>query len=130
MTRSLTTTLTRFAGAAAVVGTLALAAPAAHAEDSNTAAGKQARLEKACAKATQIETRMNTAISTIQGDPSTKGSLAFLQAKLAEAQANNRPKMVTLLEQRIDVRTKQLATLQARLNGVQPVIATCASKGL
>ena len=120
----------RVLGSTVVALTLALSTGVAHADDSGTSATKQARLEKVCAKVPTLESKVDAAITRLQGDASTKGSIAWLQAKLDAATTAGRTQAVTVLENRIQVRTDTLALLQAKQQKLAKVAQVCADHGL
>ena len=117
-------------GGSAVVVALALSSGVAHADDSGTGAAKQARLEKVCAKVPSIQTKVDTAITRLQGDASVKGSLAALQAQIDKATAAGRTQAVAALQNRLATRTQTLAVLQDKQQRLVLIAQTCADQGL
>lgn len=114
----------------AAVAVLALSAGTAHAEDNGTSSGKAARLAKVCAKVPTIEGRMDAAITRLQGDASVQGSLAWLQVKLDQANAAGRTQAISVLENRMQVRTQTLALLQTKQQNLAKIAQICADNGL
>lgn len=117
-------------GGSAVVAVLTLSSGVAHAEDSGTGAAKRARLEKVCAKVPSIQTKVDTAITRLQGDASVKGSLAALQAQIDKATAAGRTQAVAALQNRLATRTQTLAVLQDKQQRLVLIAQTCADQGL
>lgn len=90
----------------------------------------RARLERACARVEQLETRIETALARINGDATTPGSIAWLEAKIAEAEAAGRTQAVTVLQNRLTARTAALESLNTKLTRVATVKQTCAAQGI
>jgi|GEM_PF-4723521 len=122
--------LAQVLGGSAVVAAIALSSGVAHADDSGSAAAKRARLEKVCAKVPSLETKVDTAITRLQGDASVKGSLAALQAQIDKATAAGRTQAVTVLQNRLATRTQTLAVLQDKQQRLVLIAQTCADQGL
>lgn len=127
----------------AAVAVLALSAGTAHAENngtsttttststsSGTSSSKAARLAKVCAKVPTIEGRIDAAITRLQGDASVQGSLAWLQVKLDKANAAGRTQAISVLENRMQVRTQTLALLQTKQQNLAKIAQVCADNGL
>jgi division protein CdvB (Snf7/Vps24/ESCRT-III family) len=116
----------------AAVAVLALSTGTAHAEDNGTgtSSGKAARLAKVCAKVPTIEGRIDAAITRLQGDASVQGSLAWLQVKLDKANAAGRTQAISVLENRMQVRTQTLALLQTKQQNLAKIAQVCADNGL
>jgi hypothetical protein len=103
--------------------------PTATAPTDPGAAARSARLEAACARVPNVQTRVDAAISLLQGDADTRGSLAWLNAQLGRAQSHDRTEVATVLQNRIDVRTARLALLQERATALDGIAAICAAHG-
>lgn len=118
----------------AAVAVLALSAGTAHAEDTGTStttsSSKAARLAKVCAKVPTIEAKVDAAITRLQGDASVQGSLAWLQVKLDKANAAGRTQAISVLENRMQVRTQTLALLQTKQQNLAKIAQVCADNGL
>ena len=84
---------------------------AAHAQDSGDEL--RPRLERACLRIPNIEIRTANLIERLNGDASVRGSLAWLQAKIDKAEAEGREQLVTVLENRLAVRTQTLEVRRA-----------------
>lgn len=126
-------TVAKVAGAAVVVVGLGLVAPAVHADDSTTppSGGKaEQRLEKACARIPDVEARVADRIAHLQGDATVKGSLAWLQAQIDKATAKGRTQLVTVLQNRLDLRTQLLDLLQQRQSNVAELKQICLDHGV
>jgi len=63
-----------------------------------------------CGRVPDLLERIDKAQTRINGDADTKGSLAWLKAKQAKAEADH-PRVAKRLERRIDRRTERLAKL-------------------
>ena len=90
---------------------------------------RAARLEAACARVPNIQRRVDAATALLQGDAGTRGSIAWLNAQLTKAQANDRDELATVLQNRIDVRTARLAVLQERTDALSEIASICAEHG-
>ena len=93
------------------------------------AEARLARLKLACARVPKVETRVDTAITLLQSDADTRGSIAWLNAQLAKAQTNNRTELATVIQNRIDVRTARLALLQERKAALTEIASVCDAHG-
>lgn len=122
--------LARSLGCALAVVSVGMMAPAAHAEDPAPPAPNQQRLEKACARVPEAETRVADRIAHLQGDASTKGSLAWLQAQIDKATAKGRTQLVTVLQNRLDLRTQLLPLLQQRQANIAEIKQICVDHGI
>jgi hypothetical protein len=127
-TRSFRRSAGRFLGAAVVVASVGMLAPAAHADDSTPP--NQQRLEKVCARVPTAETRIADRIAHLQGDATVKGSLAWLQAQIDKATEKGRTQLVTVLQNRLDVRTQLLGLLQERQASVAEIKQICIDHGI
>jgi division protein CdvB (Snf7/Vps24/ESCRT-III family) len=123
--------LGRYLGCALAVASVGMMAPSAHADDTPAPpAPNQQRLEKACARVPEAETRVADRIARLQGDASTKGSLAWLQAQIDKATAKDRTQLVTVLQNRLDLRTQLLGLLQQRQASIAEVKQICIDHGI
>jgi hypothetical protein len=126
--RSLTKILTGAATAAAAAAILVVPS-AAHA-----AAPAQddlpVRFERACLRIPNLELRTANLIERLNGDASTRGSLAWLQVQIDEATAKGRTQLVTVLENRLAVRTLSLDVLVQRQRALADLKAICIDKGV
>jgi hypothetical protein len=119
----------------ALTATVALGAPAVSAQagssteapapDPATQAQRRARLEKACARVPVITERVDALIARLEGDAGTKGSLAWLQARIDSATAAGRAQLVTVLQNRLEVRTARLELLHERRDALAHVAQIC-----
>lgn len=97
--------------AAVMTAGVALTVPtAAHAETREL----PARYERACLRIPNLQLRTTNIIDRLNGDASTKGSLAWLQAQIDDATAKGRTQLVTVLTNRLAVRTQTLEVLTQR----------------
>ena len=109
------------AGAAFVVPTAAQAA---------TTPALPARYERACLRIPNLQKRTNNVIDRLNGDASTKGSLAWLQAMIDDATAKNRTQLATVLKNRLAVRTQTLKVLTQRQQRLAALVEKCRSHGV
>jgi hypothetical protein len=99
-------------------------------ESSTPGDARLARLATACGRVPPLQRRVDAAIALLQGDASTRGSIAWLDARLTAAQGDDRVQLATVLQNRIDVRTARLALLQERSTALAGIASICATHGL
>lgn len=87
------------------------------------------RLELVCARVPNLTLRVDAGIARLEGDATTRGSLAWLQAQIDKATADGRTQLVTVLENRLDVRTARLDLLKARRVALGNIAEICAERG-
>ncbi len=109
------------AGAALVVPTAAQAA---------TTPPLPPRYERACLRIPNLQIRTNKVIDRLNGDASTKGSLAWLQAQIDDAKAKGRTQLATVLQNRLAVRTQTLKVLTQRQQRLTALAEKCRSHGV
>ncbi|HSL74228.1 MAG TPA: hypothetical protein VK853_07165 [Ilumatobacteraceae bacterium] len=124
MTNRLTKTLavTLVAGTAA----LTLGAGAAHAQDS--ASSREARIERACARIPNLQTRLDSAEARITGAADVRGSLLWLDTRIQAAADADRSDLVTALTNRRAVREATLAVVQLRQANLAEFAALCDAR--
>jgi hypothetical protein len=88
------------------------------------------RLERACLRIPNIETRTTNVIARLQGDATVRGSLAWLQAQIDRAAARERDDLVEVLTNRLAVRQQTLEVLELRLAGLPALEAFCIERGV
>ncbi len=85
------------------------------------------RVTHFCNRVPDLLKRADKAQTRLSGDPSTKGSIAWLQAKQDKAEKNKHPRVAKRLDRVIDRREKHLAKLpeiKTRLTKAQSECAT------
>jgi hypothetical protein len=121
-------------GLAAVTASAVLVGPQLAGAASGTGGGSttdlRPRLELACRRIPNLETRVDRLLTRLQGDASVTGSLAWLQARIDKAQSEGRTDLVTVLTNRLTVRTAAVSTLQARQVQLADLAARCAAHGV
>jgi hypothetical protein len=118
------------AAAAALVAAPVLGATAAAADSGPPATGP--RLVRACARLPHRIERLEKVQTRFHADATTKGSIAFLQARIDKAGAAGRSDLVRLLSDRMAVRKdidSQLPDVLAKLKDAQQVCAEHAAPG-
>jgi hypothetical protein len=113
------------AGAALVVPSTAQAAT-----PSSTTGELPARLKRACLRIPNMQLRTDNFIARLNGDASTRGSLLWLQAQIDDATAKGRTQLVTVLENRLAVRTQTLQVLTVRQERLGNLIERCRNHGV
>lgn len=88
------------------------------------------RLERACLRIPNIETRTANLIERLQGDATVRGSLLWLQAQIDRAAALNRQDLVEVLENRLAVRQQTLEVLQLRQQNLPAMRQFCVDRGV
>lgn len=104
--------------------------PAAPTAAVTPADGVGPRVERACLRIPNIETRLTERKTRLDGDASVRGSLAWLQSKIDAAKAANRNQLATVLENRLTVRTKTREILDDRTTLVADLRSRCESWGV
>jgi hypothetical protein len=89
-----------------------------------------ARYERACLRIPNLTIRTDNFITRLQGDASTKGSLAWLQAQIDDATAKNRTQLATVLKNRLAVRTQTLVVLKQRQAKLAELADKCRAHGV
>ena len=89
----------------------------------------QARVDTACGRVPAVTQRTQAALDRLQGDASTKGSIAWLQSKIDKATELNRTQIVTFLQNRLDVRTLRVAVIEKKLSNLNDLSTFCAAHG-
>ncbi len=84
------------------------------------------RLELACARVPNLQVRTDNLLARINGDATVRGSLAWLQAQIDDADAKGRTQLVTFLQNRLEVRTAKLETLEQRKVRLVTLAERCA----
>ena len=118
------------AGAAMVVPTSAFAATTSTTPTTPTTGALPARYERACLRIPNFQIRTNNLITRLNGDASTKGSLAWLQAQIDDAKAKSRTQLATVLQNRLAVRTQTLKVLQQRQQRLAKLLDKCRAHGV
>lgn len=88
------------------------------------------RYERACLRIPNLEIRTNNLITRLEGDASTRGSLAWLQAQIDDAKAKGRTQLATVLENRLRVRTQTVEVLKVRLERLAKLAERCREHGV
>jgi hypothetical protein len=88
------------------------------------------RMERACERVPRAQERVEQVLARLRADASVPGSLAFLEARIERARAKDRTQLVTLLENRLAVRTAAVDVLEARQTQLADLAELCAELGL
>ncbi|MEL6893855.1 MAG: hypothetical protein AAFP84_19845 [Actinomycetota bacterium] len=126
MRNRLLPTLTVSALAAVSLGIGAGTASAAAPEDE----ADRPRVERACARVPNLTTRTQNVLDRIQGDEETRGSLLWLDRRIANAAENDRTELVEVLTNRRNVREASIDVLEQRLVALGDIAELCADAGL
>jgi hypothetical protein len=117
------------AGAALVVPSVASAATPTTTATASTST-LPLRLQRACLRIPNLETRTSNLITRLNGDASTRGSLLWLQAQIDDATAKGRTQLATVLENRLAVRTQTLKVLTQRQTRLEKLADLCRQHGV
>ncbi|HEY4606633.1 MAG TPA: hypothetical protein VIH55_03210 [Acidimicrobiia bacterium] len=118
----------RIAIGAGLAGAMLLAAVPAMAADTDPEHFEE-RLDRACARIPNITSRVENALARINGDAATRGSIAWLEVRQAEAQENGRDQLADLIDIRIDIRTERIDVLELRLDFLAEAAEACEARG-
>ena len=113
---NITSNLKRTLCATLVAGTavLAIGTTSVHAQDAGVADNNRPRIEKACARIPNAQTRIDAAIARINGGAEVRGSLAWLDVMIQKATDAGRTDLATALTNRKAVRQSSLDVLALR----------------
>lgn len=121
----------RLAAAAATAGiaVVTLAGPAAAQETTEPTEDRTARIELACNRIPNLTERTENVLERINGDADTRGSLLWLDTKIAAANERGRDDLATVLENRRAVRESVVPVLEGRLERLDELAIRCADAG-
>jgi hypothetical protein len=88
------------------------------------------RVERACLRIPNIEIRTANLIGRLEGDATVRGSLAWLQTQIDNAETRGRAELVTVLENRLAVRQQTLEVLQQRQAELPRLKQWCIDHGV
>jgi hypothetical protein len=117
------------AGAALVVPSAASAATPTTTATAGTST-PPLRLQRACLRIPNLETRTSNFITRLNGDATTRGSLLWLQAQIDDATAKGRTQLATVLQNRLAVRTQTLKVLTQRQTRLEKLADLCRQHGV
>ena len=117
-------TATVMAAALTVVPGTAIGVSSASADDG----GLRPRLEAACARVPAAEGRLDAAISRLDDDASQRGSLAWFRTAVSRAESNNRPRVATDLQRRLERLTERRAVLDVWRTQLDRLETICAKR--
>jgi hypothetical protein len=89
-----------------------------------------ARLERACLRIPNLQTRTDNLITRLNGDAGTRGSLLWLQAQIDDATSKGRTQLATVLTNRLKVRTQSLEVLANRQERLAKLAELCRTHGV
>jgi hypothetical protein len=127
---NITSNLKKTLCATVVAGTamLTLGATAAHAQEPGPATDSRPRIERACARIPNLQTRVDNGIARINGAADVRGSIAWLEALVVKADTAGRTDLATALRNRVDVRKATLGVLQLRQANLVEFAALCDAR--
>ena len=116
--------------AIAAVAVASLGVGAAHAQTPTDDAALNARLERACLRVPNLQLRTDHLITRIGADAETRGSLLWLDGKIAEAQTAGHDQLAEVLTNRRAVRAQSVEVLQARQTQLDELATICTQHGI
>ena len=127
---NITGNLKRTLCAALVAGTavLAIGTTSVHAQDAGVTDNNRPRIEKACARIPNAQTRIDAAIARINGGADVRGSLLWLDTMIQKAKDAGRTDLATALTNRKAVRQSSLGVLELRKANLVEFKALCDKK--
>ncbi len=90
----------------------------------------QPRVERACLRIPNLETRTSNLIVRLQDDAAVRGSLAWLQVQIDQAESRGRTDVVEVLENRLAVRSQTLVVLEQRRTELATLRSWCVDHGV
>lgn len=118
-TRTTRTVIASCAVAAALFGAAGTAAAAPSAPPTGDGA------KAVCKRAPKADARIDKALSRLNGDASTKGSIARLTQRVANAKSAGHTEIETYLNDRLTFRKSLVPTLQKRQKDLKSVLVWC-----
>jgi len=88
------------------------------------------RLERFCSRVPALVERGEKVQPRLAGDAETRGSLAWLKARIDKAEGEGRQRAVQRLERRLERRTELAGRLPERLETLRKAQTECAAAGL
>lgn len=88
------------------------------------------RVERACLRIPNLETRTANLIERLQGDATVRGSLLWLEAQIDRAESRGRTDLAEVLQNRLAVRTQTLEVLQQRQAKLPELRQWCIDHGV
>jgi hypothetical protein len=88
------------------------------------------RLECFCTRVPHLVERAEKVQPRLAGDADTRGSLAWLRARVARAEGEGRGRAANRLERRLERRTELAERLPERLENLRKARTECAEAGL
>jgi hypothetical protein len=88
------------------------------------------RYQRACLRIPNIENRIDKAVTRLNADASTRGSLLWLQAQIDDATAKGRTQLATVLQNRLEVRKQTLVVLTKRQERLTKLAEKCRNHGV
>lgn len=88
------------------------------------------RLDRMCHRVPRVERRTERMLERIHGDESVRGSLAWLDAKAAQARDNGYQDLASVVESRRNIRAAAVPYLEVRQVELANIHAICADHGI
>lgn len=88
------------------------------------------RIERACLRIPNLIIRTDNVIERINGDAETRGSLLWLDDKIAQASENGREQLTEVLENRRAVREASVPVFETRLTELDRLAERCRDAGV
>jgi hypothetical protein len=88
------------------------------------------RLERLCLRVPNLQIRTDRLLERIQGDATTRGSLAWLEVQIERARSSGREQLAIVLENRLAVRTATVDVLRMRADALDVIEQICIDHGV
>jgi hypothetical protein len=117
-------------GAGALLASVVVLAPAASASAPAAATtAEKPRIELLCLRVGATSVRTDAMIARLRGDGSTVGSLAWLEARAAEARSAGRARAAQALTARLEIRRLRLEVLLTQAARLDDAAKRCSGAG-
>ncbi len=120
---------TRVSAVVVALGLSVAGASTAHAGGGDDGGPLRDRLKVACARIPNIQHRMEVAITHLTAGADVKGSIAWVESKIAAAEANNRPRVAEDLRNRLVIMQDRLTLIQDRQARLTSLAQRCSELG-
>lgn len=128
MTRKMVLAGVGLAGVLAAGTATAALADTLSSSPSGTAQQKSQDAARRCMQEPRRAARVDRLIAKFSGDAKTRGSVQWLQARAAKAQANDAA-LAAIIKDQAKIRQSQLATLKLRKDELGKIAQWCSAKG-
>jgi hypothetical protein len=86
------------------------------------------RATRLCGREPKVAARVEKRLTRLTGDASTRGSVAWLQARATKVRARD-PQLAAIIDDRVKIRQSLIPTLKLRQDELGKVVTWCAAHG-